>query len=151
MKTKKEFVIEPIGIIHSLFKTTDGMPIQPRFSDAVGKVEVFRKFKNGLKDINGFSHIMLVYWFHKSSGFKLHARPFLDNKEKGIFAIRSPNRPNPIGISVVKLKKIEDNVLTVEGIDVLDNTPLIDIKPYVPEFDNSKIKIGWLKEKIKKR
>ena len=126
------------------------MPIQPRFSSAVGEVEIFKEFQDGLKDIKGFSHIMLLYWFHKSKGFKLHARPFLDDKEKGIFAIRSPNRPNPIGVSVVKLKNVKGNMLTVEGLDTLDNTPLIDIKPYVPEFEtiNSE-SIGWLKRKIR--
>jgi tRNA-Thr(GGU) m(6)t(6)A37 methyltransferase TsaA len=142
--------IKPIGIIHTPFVLKKGMPIQPFMSKAVGKVIVYKKYQDGLKDIDGFSHITLVYRFHRSRGYKLHVKPFLDDKEKGLFATRAPRRPNQIGISVVKLISRNKNVLTVKGIDVLNSTPLLDIKPYVPDFVPQKTsKIGWLKGKVR--
>ncbi len=141
-----EIKLKAIGVIHSPFKKMEGMPIQPTRSDAIGTVEVFKEFAQGLKDIEGFSHIILLYPFNKSKNYNLLAKPFLDNRLRGIFATRAPARPNPIGLSVVKLLKVDDNNLIVEGIDVLDKTPLIDIKPYVPMFEPKQedIKIGWL-------
>ncbi|MBD3155030.1 MAG: tRNA (N6-threonylcarbamoyladenosine(37)-N6)-methyltransferase TrmO [Candidatus Aenigmarchaeota archaeon] len=141
--------IEPIGVIHSPHKTREETPIQPYFSDDIGEVEVFDKFKDGLKDVEGFSHLILVYFFHKSDKTVLQSAPFLDRKPKGVFAMRHPDRPNHIGISVVKLIEINGNILKVKGIDVLDGTPLLDIKPYVPEFDKKEnFEIGWLRDKL---
>jgi tRNA-Thr(GGU) m(6)t(6)A37 methyltransferase TsaA len=141
--------IKPIGIIHSPFKSREDTPIQPFRSRATGQVEVFKEYQEGLDDIEGFSHIILIYWFHKSEGYVLKVKPFLDDTLRGVFATRAPNRPNQIGISVVKLLERNENILYVEGIDVLDGTPLLDIKPHVPDFESGDIvKIGWLKGKI---
>jgi tRNA-Thr(GGU) m(6)t(6)A37 methyltransferase TsaA len=144
--------ITPIGIIHSPFNTRQKTPIQPFRSNKIGRVEVYKEFAAGLQDIAGFSHIILIYRFHKSRGYRLLVKPFLDNQLRGLFSTRAPRRPNQIGISVVQLVKRKDNVLIVRGIDVLDGTPLLDIKPYVPEFSAAaRVKIGWLKNKIDKR
>jgi len=146
---KTEYRIKPIGVIHSPFNDRKEVPIQPRFSRDKGEVELFDEYSEGLKDIEGFSHIILVYFFHKSQDYSLLVRPYLDNKEKGVFATRFPERPNHIGISVVKLLEKKENTLIVGGIDVIDGTPLLDIKPYVPPFDNTKtVKIGWLEGKL---
>jgi tRNA-Thr(GGU) m(6)t(6)A37 methyltransferase TsaA len=138
--------LKSIGIIHSPFKDLNGMPIQPAGASGVkGAVEVFEEYHAGLKDLDGFSHIILLYHFHRSQGFNLHVVPFLDSEPRGLFATRAPNRPNPIGLSVVQLDKIEDGVLQIQNVDILDRTPLLDIKPYVPEFDNQmKVRTGWL-------
>ena len=141
----------PIGIIHSPFTELSGMPIQPAGAAGVeGTVEVFPEYNDGLKDLEGFSHIIMLYHFHRSKGFKLHVVPFMDSTPRGVFATRAPKRPNPIGLSVIKLQKIQDNILYVENVDILDGTPLLDIKPYVPEFDEqTEIRAGWL-EKARK-
>lgn len=142
-----------IGIIHTPFKTPKGTPIQPKGAQgAEGIVEVFPEYTQGLKDLEGFSHIILIYHFHLVRQTKLLVKPYMDNCEHGIFATRAPPRPNPIGLSVVRLTKIEGNKLYVKNIDVVDGTPLLDIKPYVPEFDTplEEVKIGWLKTKIHK-
>ena len=138
----------PIGIIHSPFTERSGMPIQPAGADGVeGTVEVFPKYNDGLKDLEGFSHIIMLYHFHRSKGFKLHVVPFMDSTPRGVFATRAPKRPNPIGLSVIKLQKIQDNILYIENVDILDGTPLLDIKPYVPEFDEqTEVRAGWLEE-----
>ena len=141
--------LKPIGVIHSTYKTKEEVPIQASRSNKVGEIEVFEKYEQGLKDIGGFSHIIILYLFNKSSGYELHVKPFLDDKLRGLFATRAPKRPNPIGISIVKLIEIRKNILEVSGIDVIDETPLVDIKPYVPEFDQREnVKIGWLEGKI---
>ena len=139
----------PIGIIYSQFKTPEGTPIQPTGAEGVeAKVEVFPPFVEGLADLGGFSHIYLIYHFHLSKNFSLKVRPYLDSKKHGLFATRAPSRPNPIGISVVRLVNIESNCLRVRDIDIVDKTPLLDIKPYVPQFDvRDAKKIGWLQEK----
>ena len=141
---KIEFL--PIGIIHTPFMELEGMPIQPPGAAGVkGTIEVFENFRSGLKDLDGFSHIILLYHFHHSHGFNLHVVPFLDSEERGLFATRAPKRPNPIGLSVVQLDKIKDGTLFIRNVDVLDGTPLLDIKPYVPEFDaQEKVRTGWL-------
>jgi tRNA-Thr(GGU) m(6)t(6)A37 methyltransferase TsaA len=141
----------PIGIIHTPFTDLENMPIQPAGAVGVkGTVEVFEDFQAGLKDLDGFSHIILVYCFHRSRSFDLHVVPFLDSEPRGLFATRAPKRPNPIGLSVVRLDKIEDGVLHIQNVDILDSTPLLDIKPYVPEFDaQADVRIGWL-EKARK-
>ncbi len=141
--------VKPIGIIRTTFKSKKAVPIQPFKSKAIGKVEIYKEYERGLKDIAGFSHLILIYNFHKSKGYKLLVKPFLDDEKRGLFATRAPRRPNQIGISVVKLLSRKNNILMVKGIDVLDKTPLLDIKPHVPEFTSkSKIKIGWLKGKV---
>jgi tRNA-Thr(GGU) m(6)t(6)A37 methyltransferase TsaA len=140
------FVANPIGVIHTPFTDLEGMPIQPAGAAGVkGTVEVFEKYRPGLKDLEGFSHIILIYHFHGSSGFELQVVPFLDSEPRGLFATRAPKRPNPIGLSVVQLDKVENGILHIQNVDILDNTPLLDIKPYVPEFDAPKeVRTGWL-------
>jgi len=138
--------LSPIGIIRSPYTEPENMPIQPAGAAGVkGTVEVFEDFRAGLKDLDGFSHIILLYYFHRSHSFSLSVVPFMDSKPRGIFATRAPKRPNPIGISVVQLNKIENGVLNIQNVDILDGTPLLDIKPYVPEFDaQENVRIGWL-------
>jgi len=139
-----------IGTIHSPYKTKEEAPIQAWKSKEKGKIEVFKKYATGLKDIEGFSHIIILYLFHKSKGFSLLVKPFLDKHKRGLFATRYPARPNQIGLTIVKLLKRKGNVLIVEGMDVIDGTPLLDIKPHIPIFDYRKnVKIGWLTNKIK--
>ena len=139
-----EFVMRAIGVIRTPFTELKGMPIQPVFSQAVGRVEVFPEYAEGLKDLEAFSFVILVYALHRSDGFTLSVKPFLDDIARGIFATRHPRRPNPIGISTVRLLSCRDNVLEIEGIDVLDGTPLLDIKPYVPDFDlETEARAGW--------
>ena len=143
-----EFIMHPIGIIHSPFTDKDHMPIQSALSQAIGHVQVEGPFRDGLQDIEGFSHLILLYAFHASSGYVLHVKPFLDDQIHGLFSTRYPNRPNPIGLSVVELLSRQDNVLEIKGVDVLDGTPLLDIKPYVPEFDmRAPARSGWLEHR----
>jgi tRNA-Thr(GGU) m(6)t(6)A37 methyltransferase TsaA len=144
-------MLKPIGVVHTPFKDKKGMPIQGGLHpDVKGKIEVYKEYMEGLLDLEGFSHIILLYVFHKSDGYTLKQKPFLDDMEHGVFAIRSPKRPNPIGMTVVRLDKIEDNILHVSRVDMLDGTPLLDIKPYVPDFDQREnVRIGWLEGKIK--
>jgi len=142
--------IKPIGIIHSPFKSKEETPIQSFRSKAIGEVEIFKEYEDGLKDIEGFSHIILIYWFHKSKGYNLRVKPFLDDQLKGLFATRAPRRPNQIGLSAVRLLNRKENILYVRGIDVIDGTPLLDIKPYMPGFEpQEEIRIGWLEGKIR--
>lgn len=144
-----EINLRPIGLIHSPYREKEDIPCQGCRSKMTGVVEVFPDYAEGLKDVEGFSHLILIYYFHKASETKLIAKPFLDDQPRGIFAIRGPSRPNHIGLTVVKLLKTEGNQLTVANIDCLDGTPLLDIKPYIPEFDEkSDIKIGWLEGKL---
>lgn len=139
-----EFTLSPIGLIHSPFSEVAGMPIQASRSEVVGQVEIFPEFAAGLTDIEGLSHLHLLYVFHRSEGYDLLVKPFLDDRLHGLFATRYPFRPNRIGLSTVRLIERRENVLVVEGIDVLDGTPLIDIKPYVPEFDvRTDVRVGW--------
>jgi len=142
----------PIGIIHSPFKTPKGSPIQPSAARGTeGSVEILAEFAEGLQDLAGFSHIFLIYHFHLSKKFTLRVKPFLDDKQRGLFATRAPSRPNAIGISVVRLIKIESGNLYIQDIDVVDGTPLLDIKPYVPAFDaHPADKIGWIENKTGK-
>lgn len=143
-------IVEPIGIIHTPFNHKEDAPIQPSRSSALGEVEVFNKYEEGLEDIEGFSHIILIYQFHKSEGYSLKVKPYLDENLRGLFATRAPRRPNQIGLSVVKLLKREENILFIEGIDVLEGTPLLDIKPYVPDFHPKEpVNVGWLRGKLK--
>ena len=136
---------KPIGIIHTPFKEKKCTPIQGVFNpDSKGNVEVFPQYIDGLKNIDGFSHLILIYHFHLAESCSLITTPFLDNKGKGIFSIRHYNRPNPIGISVVRLDQVKDNILTISEVDIVDGTPLLDIKPYVPDFDiRHNVRKGW--------
>ncbi len=147
-----EIKYKPIGRIISPFKGAEGTPIQgPAAEDIEGRVEVFSEFQEGLIDIEGFSHLILLYHFHLSKKGTLKGTPFLDKNEHGIFAFRGPSRPNPIGISVVRLLTVDGNILYIKDIDILDNTPLLDIKPYIPEFDIRNVsRIGWLSDNVNK-
>ena len=138
--------VKPIGLIHSSFTRPKGTPIQPAVADgAEGTVELFEQFIPGLKDLDGFARIWLVHWFHRAPEPKLLVKPFLDKAERGIFAVRAPCRPNPIGISPVRLLRIEGNVLHIADVDIIDRTPLLDIKPYAPRFDCFEAaRSGWL-------
>ncbi|MCX5718501.1 MAG: tRNA (N6-threonylcarbamoyladenosine(37)-N6)-methyltransferase TrmO [Nitrospirae bacterium] len=148
----REIIYKPIGIIHSLFKDVKGMPIQTTAAQGIaGTIEIEPDYAGGLKDIEGFSHIILVYHFHLSEGYSLEVRPFMDDHLRGVFATRAPRRPNPIGLSVVRLVKVEGSTLHIEDVDIADGTPLLDIKPYVPEFDIREVeRTGWLSEKANK-
>ena len=138
-----------IGTIKTPFQDAKGMPIQPAGAkDVHGQVVVDEAYAEGLADLDGFSHIILVYMFHRSDGYNLKVKPFMDDKLRGVFSTRAPKRPNSIGLSVVRLLKRNKNILHIKGIDVLDGTPLLDIKPYVPEFDAVQTSsIGWLEGK----
>lgn len=152
-KFPKEITFKPIGIIHTPFESLKGIPIQSSFSKSEGKIEIFPEYQAGLKDLNGFSHIYCLYFFDMVKlPVSLISKPFLDGESRGVFAIRTPFRPNPLGLSILEIQKIEKNIIHVKNIDILDNTPLLDIKPYVSEFDNTEsYKIGWLKGKIEKK
>ena len=138
-------IIKPIGIIHTPYREKSDCPIQPVYDpDSLGQVEVFKEYEAGLKDIETFSHIYLFYELDRSGDIKLVRPTFLDDKEHGLFATRHPSRPNPIGMSIVKLKKRTKNIIEIEGVDILDQTPLLDIKPYIPKYDLiSDASEGW--------
>lgn len=136
----------PIGVIHTPYTDLAGMPIQPAGARGVrGQVEIFPEFTAGLQDLAGFSHITMLYHLHRSAGFDLIVKPFLDTKLRGVFATRAPRRPNPIGLSTVRLLAVRGNMLEIDGVDMLDGTPLLDLKPYLPEFEpDEDIRRGWL-------
>ena len=143
-----EIKFEPIGIIHSPYTKLHDMPIQPSAARGVkGQVEVYEKYLPALSDLGGFSHLYLLYHFHLTKSAQLKVIPYLDDQERGLFATRAPKRPNPIGLSVVKLILVKDNILHIENIDVIDGTPLLDIKPYVREMEAVEdLRIGWLEK-----
>ena len=138
-----------IGSIRTPFKTKEGMPIQTKGAKGIqGSIVLNEKYLDGLKDLDGFSHITLIYHFNQSKGFDLQTIPFLDNQKRGVFATHAPKRPNNIGISVVKLLKIDGNILSIKNVDMLDKTPLLDIKPYIPDFDTFQVtRTGWTAQK----
>ena len=140
--------ISPIGVIHTPFNDLKGMPIQPSGALKIeGTLLIHLEYEPGLRDLEGFSHIILLYQFHQSSGFDLLVTPFLDTEKRGLFSTRAPRRPNSIGLSIVELTGRDKNRVFVKGIDVLNNTPLIDIKPYVPKFDVKAVTAtGWLEQ-----
>jgi len=148
----EQIKFQPIGIIHSPHKTPDGTPIQPTGARGIeGKIEIFPEYTDGLSDLAGFSHIFILYHFHLSRKYSLKVKPFLDDQKRGLFATRAPSRPNPIGLSVVRLVDIKNGNLHVQDVDVVDGTPLLDIKPFVPEFDvRQVVKFGWIGEKTGK-
>jgi tRNA-Thr(GGU) m(6)t(6)A37 methyltransferase TsaA len=147
-----DLTYKPIGVIHSPFKEPKNVPIQAAASRGVeGTIEIYPQYVEGLCDLEGFSHIILIYHFHLVKDCSLMVKPFLDDKLHGIFATRAPARPNKIGLSVVRLIGRENGVLRIQGVDMLDGTPLLDIKPYVPQFDCVEaLKIGWFTDKIGK-
>jgi tRNA (adenine37-N6)-methyltransferase len=138
----------PIGTIHSPWTDIAGMPIQPGGARGVkGTVEIFFDYAEGLRDIEGFSRVILIYSFHRITRYELVTKPFLDTVPRGVFATRSPGRPNAIGLSCVRLAGREGSTLHIEDVDVLDGTPLLDIKPYVPSFDSfPEAACGWLEK-----
>ena len=148
---EERIVLKSIGIIHTPYKDPKGMSIQGAFEkDVTGQIEIFPEYQQGLKDIEGFSHLILIYYFDRAKEEKLIGKPFLENEPHGIFAIRSPVRPNHIGFSIVKLEKVRSNIVTFSEVDILDGTPLLDIKPYVSHFDSRKnVKNGWLDKHFK--
>jgi tRNA-Thr(GGU) m(6)t(6)A37 methyltransferase TsaA len=145
--------LRPIGVIHTPFKEPKGTPVQPSMADgARGTVTVLEEFQKGLKDLDGFERIWLIYYFHRAPEARLLVTPFLDDQQRGLFATRAPARPNPIGISSVRLLSVDDNVLTVADVDIIDGTPLLDIKPYAPAIECYKVKrSGWLDTARKSR
>ncbi|RZB29988.1 MAG: hypothetical protein SRB1_02268 [Desulfobacteraceae bacterium Eth-SRB1] len=140
--------ILPIGFIETPFNDSVGMPIQPSGAELVkGRIIVDEAYEQGLTDVEGFSHLILLYYFHRSKGYDLMVKPFLDDQQRGLFSTRAPRRPNPIGISIVRLLSRSGRILTIQGIDVVSGTPLIDIKPYVPKFDIKDVTAsGWLEK-----
>ena len=141
-----EIAFRPIGVIRTPFKEVKGTPIQPTGAVGVrGSVHVNPEYGEGLKDIEGFSHIILLYHFHLAEGYSLLVQPYMDREKRGMFATRIPGRPNPIGLSIVRLVSVEGCTLHVEDVDIIDGTPLLDIKPYVPDFDMRETdRVGWL-------
>jgi tRNA-Thr(GGU) m(6)t(6)A37 methyltransferase TsaA len=146
-----KIIMHPIGLIHSPYKKTKDIPIQGKFREKVEAwVELKDKYVNGLKDLDKFSHAILLYYFHKSDKENIEGEPFLEDSTHGIFAIRSPNRPNHIGLSVVKIKLIKENKMYFTRVDMIDKTPLLDIKPFVKYFDNQEnVVSGWLDKHFK--
>ena len=139
-----DITLSAIGVIHSPFTEPTQAPIQASRSTALGSVEIFPQFVEGARDLEEFSHIFLLYLIDCPQGYSLKVKPFLDDQEHGIFATRYPCRPNPIGLSIVHLLRVKGNRLEVEGVDMLNDTPLLDIKPYIPEFDvRENAQVGW--------
>ncbi|MHA1986019.1 MAG: tRNA (N6-threonylcarbamoyladenosine(37)-N6)-methyltransferase TrmO [Promethearchaeota archaeon] len=146
-------IFKPIGIIHTSFKSLKGIPIQSSMSNAKGTIEIFDEYVAGLKDLSGFSHLYCLYLFDMVKlPVPLQSKPFLDNEKKGVFAIRTPFRPNPLGLSILEIIEIRENKIHVINVDILDKTPLLDLKPYISQIDNIETKkIGWLEGKIQKK
>jgi tRNA-Thr(GGU) m(6)t(6)A37 methyltransferase TsaA len=146
----KKIIYKPIGIIHTPFKTTQGVPNQPTAGKNVeGFIEIFPEYIEGLHDLEGFSHLILIYHFHLSVGYALRVKPFMHDRLRGVFATRSPRRPNPIGMSVVRLTKVTERRIYVKGLDIVDGTPVLDVKPYIPDDRQKVERIGWLSEREK--
>lgn len=150
-KIEREIKLKPIGVIHTPYKEPKGIPIQGKFEKGVtGTIRLFPEYKAGLKDIEGFSHLILIYYFNRSREERITGKPFLEDTEHGVFAIRHPHRPNHIGFSIVKLEGVKGAILTFSEVDILDGTPLLDIKPYVKHFDSrDKVKSGWVDQHFK--
>ncbi len=152
MVDRRVYTVKPIGVIRTPFKEVRGVPIQASVAkDAEGVVEVYPEYVDGLKDLDVFSHIILIYYFHLIKEYSLLVKPYLDTDLRGLFSTRAPSRPNPIGLSVVRLMEVKDDILHVRDVDIVDGTPLLDIKPYIPEFDvRENVRIGWLEKRIHK-
>jgi len=144
----EEIIIHPIGTVYTPYTDVKNMPIQPIAAEGIkGYIKLLPEYIDGLKDLEGFSHITLLYRFHKIEGYELLVTPFMDTEKHGIFATKAPKRPNAIGMSTVKLIAIDGNILHIEQVDMLDGTPLIDIKPFYPRYDNREnVNIGWLEK-----
>jgi tRNA-Thr(GGU) m(6)t(6)A37 methyltransferase TsaA len=144
----KPLTYQPIGIIHSEHTIAEKTPIQSVYAKGCkGQAEIFPEFAAGLRDLEGFSHIYLIYHFHQSSQVKLIVKPFLQDVERGVFSTRAPCRPNAIGLSCVELESMEDNILHLNNVDIIDGTPLLDIKSYTAKFDLHAVKSsGWQDE-----
>ncbi len=142
----------PIGYVRSPFKEPSGVPIQTRAgSDIEGSIEILDEYVEGLSDLDGFSHIIVITYFHKSKDYDLLVTPFLDDVKRGVFSTRAPRRPNPIGLHLVRLVSIEGNNLNILDIDMIDGTPVLDIKPYIPQGDErTDARIGWLEGKLQR-
>lgn len=141
--------LEPIGIVHSPYKTRKEAPPQGR--EEISEIVIFDKYEKGLKDVEGFSHLHVFYWLHESRGYSLLVRTPWDSEPHGLFATRTPNRPNPIGYSVVHLIGRKGRILKVKGLDAIEGTPVLDIKPYVPNVDpKPNAKTGWLEDKLRR-
>lgn len=140
--------LTPIGTLHTPFKEIADMPVQPSGARGVaGRIELNPELAEGLRDLDGFSHIIVLYRFHKVTRVDLTVTPFLDPHPRGVFSTRAPTRPNPIGLSILAVKAVHGHIVEVEDVDMLDGTPLLDIKPYVPEFDQrSDVRTGWLEK-----
>jgi len=152
MRKRHSLELKPIGIIHSPFKNMGEAPYQGYKSEEISQIEVFEEFEEGLKDIEGFSHIIVIYWLNKSQGYHLLVKTPWDVNLHGLFTTRSPHRPCPLGLTVVELVAKKKNILTVKGLDAIDGTPLLDIKPYVPSIDErAVVKPGWLEGKLGKK
>jgi len=142
----------PIGIIHSPFQDAGKAPCQGHKSEEISQIELFKQFEEGLKDIEGFSHIIVIFWFHKSQGYHMLVKTPWDDVLHGLFATRSPHRPCPIGLTIAELISREENILKVKGLDAIDGTPVLDIKPYIPSIDErSVVKPGWLEGKLERK
>jgi len=141
----------PIGIINTPFKHPKGTPIQSvGGEDISAAIEIFPEYTDGLKDIEGFSHLILIYHMHLVKKYNLKVTPFLGHSEHGIFSMRAPVRPNPVGSSIVRLEKVEGNLLYINEIDILDGTPLLDLKPFIPIFDTrAAVRTGWFENNLK--
>ena len=144
----KQIIVNPIGIIRTPHSDIKNMPIQPIAAEGIkGYIELLPEYAEGLSDLEGFSHITLLYHFHKIKGYKLKVIPFMDTRERGIFSCKAPKRPNAIGTSTVRLLGIEGNIVHIEQVDMLDGTPLIDIKPFYSKYDNrDNVTMGWLEK-----
>jgi tRNA-Thr(GGU) m(6)t(6)A37 methyltransferase TsaA len=151
MRKTERLELKPIGIIHSPYKDRDQVPYQRYRSKRISRIEVFKEFEEGLQDIEGFSHIVVIYWFHKSRGYHLLVKTPWDEIPHGLFTTRSPHRPSPLGLTVAELVAREKNILKVKGLDAIDGTPVLDIKPYISSIDEgSAVESGWLEGKLGK-
>lgn len=149
---KLEIRFRPVGVVHSPFKTREDIDprrnLSPRgFSRVKAKLEIFKPYARGLKDIEGFSHLIILFFFHRSRPKKLLVKPPFESQKRGVFSTRSPHRPNPIGMTVVRLLGRRRNILTVSGADMLEGTPILDLKPYTPREIKRSVKLGWLSKR----
>lgn len=150
MTAPAEMSLKAIGVVHSPFREPGDVPRGEELQECESQIEIYPEYVEGLKDVEGFSHLFILYWMHQAPPAALLVKPRLDDKMRGLFATRAPHRPNPLGLSLVRLIKVEGNILKVKGLDALDHTPVIDIKPYIPGPEHrQEIKIGWMEGKIK--
>ncbi len=147
---RKSLTVFEIGHISTPFKVHEGTPIQPKFSGAIGEVRIHQKYREALSDLNGFSYVWLIYWLDRGKPYQLKVIPYRDTVKRGLFSTRSPNRPNPIGISALEIISVdvESGLLLVKGVDMLDDTPLLDIKPYIPQDSIMDVRSGWFNNGI---